>query len=261
MLVSTGALPTLASTQTAPPTSGGISLAKVEYWHRDHLGSLAATTDHTGSVTQRYAYDPFGKRRYTNGRYDASGNVVVDWSARFNNGTDRGYTGHEQLDDIGLVHMNGRMFDPTLGLFLQADPFIQDGSDLQNYNRYGYCLNNPLTCTDPSGYSASSGNFPEDCSLALVRARRVTLSFRSRTRSSGLSSAIAVAFVSWPGRRRCQLAVRSDKSAHAVGNSGLCGGAHFQRLHQRRAARRIFGECLLWRRGLTGSVAQARWRK
>ncbi|MCI4428948.1 MAG: hypothetical protein JHC40_07265, partial [Burkholderiales bacterium] len=68
-------------------------------------------------------------------------------------GTDRGYTGHEHLDDIGLIHMNGRIFDPRLGVFLQGDPFIQDPTNLQNYNRYGYCLNNPMTCTDPSGFS------------------------------------------------------------------------------------------------------------
>lgn len=152
VLVSSGALPTLAATQTAPPVITTLALVKVEYWHKDHLGSLAATTDHLGAVTGRYAYDPFGKRRYTNGNYDAAGNLVVDWSAAVNSGTDRGFTGHEHLDDIGLVHMNGRLFDPRLGVFLQADPLIQAPDDLQNYNRYGYCLNNPLTCTDPTGH-------------------------------------------------------------------------------------------------------------
>jgi RHS repeat-associated protein len=92
-------------------------LVKVEYWHKDHLGSLFSTTDHIGAVTARYAYDPFGKRRYTNGSYDAAGNVVADWNAT-NAGTDRGFTGEEQLDDVGVVHMNGRLFDPTLGLFI-----------------------------------------------------------------------------------------------------------------------------------------------
>lgn len=152
VLVSTGALPTLTSTQTAPTTLTAITLVKVEYWHKDHLGSLAATTDHTGAVTQRYAYDPFGKRRYTNGNYDAFGNLVIDWSPTLNAGTDRGFTGHEQLDDIGLLHMNGRIYDPTLGVFLQGDPMVGQPDDLQNYNRYGYCFNNPLTCTDPTGF-------------------------------------------------------------------------------------------------------------
>jgi RHS repeat-associated protein len=152
VMVTTGALPTLAAGDKAPPVIASIVAVKLEYWFKDHLGSLITTTDHSGSVTQRYAYDPFGKRRYTNGSYDPFGNVVVEWSGGVNYGTERGFTGHEGLDDVGLVHMNGRIFDPTLGAFLQGDPLIQDALNLQNYNRYGYCYNNPLTCTDPSGY-------------------------------------------------------------------------------------------------------------
>ena len=48
--------------------------------------------------------------------------------------------------------MNGRIYDPTLGRFLQADPFVQAPTNSQNYNRYSYVLNNPLSHTDPSGY-------------------------------------------------------------------------------------------------------------
>lgn len=153
VLVSTGPLPTLAASQTTPPAISSITLVKVEYWHKDHLGSLIATTDHAAAVTARYAYDPFGKRRTTSGGYDAFGNLVIDWTSNTNSGNDRGYTGHEHLDDVGLIHMNGRIFDPTLGRFMQADPFVQDPSNLQNFDRYAYCYNNPLTCTDPSGLS------------------------------------------------------------------------------------------------------------
>jgi hypothetical protein len=48
--------------------------------------------------------------------------------------------------------MNGRVFDPTLGRFLSADPFVDDAGDSQSYNRYSYVSNNPLGYTDPSGY-------------------------------------------------------------------------------------------------------------
>ena len=151
VLVSNSALPILTGTQTTPPTIASITLLKVEYWHKDNLGSLIATTDHLGNVTARYAYDPFGKRRFTYGSYDAFGTLVVDWTTNTNNGTDRGYTGHEHLDDIGIIHMNGRIYDPTLGRFMQADPLIQDPFNLQNYDRYGYCYNNPIACIDPTG--------------------------------------------------------------------------------------------------------------
>jgi len=143
VLTTTDALPTLSTGQTSPPAVASVTLAKAEYWHKDHLGSIAATSDQIGVMQQRYSYDPFGKRRYTTGAYDATGAVQADWSLAAANGTGRGFTGHEELDDVGLVHMNGRVYDSTLGLFLQADPHVTDPTNLQNYNRYSYVLNNP----------------------------------------------------------------------------------------------------------------------
>ena len=64
----------------------------------------------------------------------------------------RGYTGHEMLPSLDIVQMGGRIYDPNLARFLQADPNIQAPKNLQNYNRYSYVMNNPLTYTDPSGY-------------------------------------------------------------------------------------------------------------
>ena len=65
----------------------------------------------------------------------------------------RGYTGHEHLDKFGLINMNGRLYDSKLARFLSPDPFLQDPSNTQNFNRYSYCLNNPFAYTDPSGYT------------------------------------------------------------------------------------------------------------
>ena len=64
---------------------------------------------------------------------------------------DRGYTGHEHLASVGLIHMNGRLYDPTLHRFLIPDNYIQDPFNTQNFNRYGYCLNNPLVYVDQNG--------------------------------------------------------------------------------------------------------------
>ena len=63
-----------------------------------------------------------------------------------------GFTDHEQLDAVGLIHMNGRVYDPELGRFLSADPFVQAPLSSQSYNRYSYVFNNPLSFTDPSGF-------------------------------------------------------------------------------------------------------------
>ncbi|MDM3872684.1 RHS repeat-associated core domain-containing protein, partial [Porticoccus sp. W117] len=66
--------------------------------------------------------------------------------------TTRGFTGHEMLDEVGVIHMNGRIYDAKIARFLQADPFIQDPTYSQSLNRYSYTFNNPLNATDPSGF-------------------------------------------------------------------------------------------------------------
>ncbi len=67
--------------------------------------------------------------------------------------THRGFTGHEMLDNVGLVHMNGRVYDPNLGRFLSVDPVFAFPTNTQSLNPYSYVLNNPLSVTDPTGYS------------------------------------------------------------------------------------------------------------
>ncbi len=119
--------------------------AQVRYFHQDHLNSMAVITDEAGQVVERLAYDPWGKRRNANGLADKNDSLVGQT-------TDRGYTEHEHLDEVGLIHMNGRVYDPLIGRFMSADPFIQSPGNLQSYNRYAYVMNNPLAFTDPSGY-------------------------------------------------------------------------------------------------------------
>ncbi|OYU12055.1 MAG: hypothetical protein CFE38_09720 [Comamonadaceae bacterium PBBC1] len=119
--------------------------AQVRYFHQDHLNSIAVITDEAGQVVERLAYDPWGKRRYANGLADKNDSLVGQT-------TDRGYTEHEHLDEVGLIHMNGRVYDPLIGRFMSADPFIQSPGNLQSYNRYAYVMNNPLAFGDPSGY-------------------------------------------------------------------------------------------------------------
>lgn len=110
----------------------------------DHLGSIAVLTDETGAVAERLSYDAWGKRRFPNGTDDPTGSISST--------TTRGFTGHEMIDDVDLVNMNGRVYEPTIGRFLSPDPFIQDVTNTQNLNRYTYVNNNPLSYTDPSGY-------------------------------------------------------------------------------------------------------------
>ncbi|MDQ6984422.1 MAG: RHS repeat-associated core domain-containing protein, partial [Ghiorsea sp.] len=100
--------------------------------------------DATGMIVQQFVYDPWGKQ------YNVQSNAI--FNAYSSPAISQGYTGHKMVNDLEVIHMNGRIYDPTLGRFLQADPHIQAPKNSQSYNRYSYVLNNPMSYTDPSGY-------------------------------------------------------------------------------------------------------------
>ena len=120
----------------------------LRYLHQDHLGSVDVVTDASGAVLERLSFGAFGERRVAQGTTAWQDSALALSSSE----TRRGFTDHEQLDDFGLVHMNGRVYDPHLGRFLSPDPFVQSPLSSQGYNRYTYVNNNPLSFTDPSGY-------------------------------------------------------------------------------------------------------------
>jgi RHS repeat-associated protein len=145
-------------------------------YHYDHLGSIERITPYGSTSTSDYALDGAGKQsRYS---YDAWGQRrdPLDWSdapaTTADGGSDdaspRGFTGHEMLDDLGLVHMNGRIYDPLLGRFLSADLVIQNPASLQDFNRYSYVRNNPLSLTDPSGWEYAPPMFVQSMQAAFV---------------------------------------------------------------------------------------------
>ena len=117
------------------------------YLHKDHLGSVVAITTETGTVVESLAYDAWGKRRPASTWQTPAPGVFIAAIT-----LTRGFTMHEHLDQVGLIHMGGRVYDPELGRFLSPDPFVQFPISTQGFNRYAYVSNNPLSYTDPSGY-------------------------------------------------------------------------------------------------------------
>ena len=117
--------------------------SKLYYLHRDYLGSIVMLTDENGNIAERRYFDPWGQLIKVE---DAAGNTLDKLTL-----LDRGFTGHEHLQTVGLIHMNGRLYDPALHRFLQPDNYVQDPFNTQNFNRYGYCLNNPLVYVDQNG--------------------------------------------------------------------------------------------------------------
>ena len=115
--------------------------------------------DHAGSVDQRVravgvgadrqgqSFDAWGKRRNTNWTADATDQRYADQHF-----TERGYTGHEHLDNVRLIHMNGRLDDPLLGRMISPDPMLSNLLNPEGLNPYSYVANNPASYTDPSGY-------------------------------------------------------------------------------------------------------------
>ena len=112
---------------------------------RDHLGSITLITTASGTPVAEYSYDPWGRMRNP---ADLTIYNVGNEPSLF---LGRGYTGHEFLPWFSLYDMNARLYDPLVGRFLSPDPYVQAPDFTQNFNRYSYCLNNPLKYSDEDG--------------------------------------------------------------------------------------------------------------
>ncbi|MCH8543991.1 MAG: hypothetical protein LAT61_10515 [Alcanivorax sp.] len=124
------------------------------YTFSDVLGSITAVADAFGNVTERHRYDPWGRPRQYMNWLAMTESTWYD-TQRYSQATSRGFTGHEMLDHVGIIHMGGRIFDPAVGRFLGADPVVKGMGDTEAYNRYSYVGNNPMSYTDPTGYFRS----------------------------------------------------------------------------------------------------------
>ncbi|MET0267511.1 MAG: RHS repeat-associated core domain-containing protein [Duganella sp.] len=123
---------------------------ELNWVHKDRLGSITAITGENGELKERLSYDTWGKRRTLNGS-----STPDNLDGQLDN---KGYTGHEMLDALDLVHMNGRVYDPLLARFASPDPLVQDPFNGQSYNRYSYVLNNPTKLIDPTGFASVDSN-------------------------------------------------------------------------------------------------------
>lgn len=175
-------------TQT-PDASTGLPVYKTAYVLRDRLGSAIALADRWGHFNDnpnsvnianafmaegktRRGYDAFGSPRRPNYAAQQNGPQLNQKPASM-----RGFTAHEHIDAVYLIHMNGRAFDYRSGRFLSVDPLIQSPANGQSLNPYSYIMNNPLSGKDPSGYQSCSQTSAKDaetgdsCTFMLKDAR------------------------------------------------------------------------------------------
>lgn len=118
----------------------------IKYLHADRLGSPTLATTKDGTPDEYRSYDAFGRRRSPENWAEPPPSLKAPLTS--------GFTGHEEDEELGLVNMGGRIYDPTIARFLTPDPFVQEPFFSQSWNRYSYVFNNPLSFIDPSGYQA-----------------------------------------------------------------------------------------------------------
>jgi len=198
-------------------TRRSIGTKETDYVHTDHIGSTDVITKSNGVVKERLSYDPFGK--YRSGRWNDGALAQLISSI-----TPRGFTGHEMLPEVGLIHMNGRVYDPDLGRFVSADPFIQFPYYSQSLNRYSYVLNNPLSNIDPTGFRTifdkagdglrNTGDFLSENSTAIVALGKIYV--------GGQLMAAGVVICDGSGGAACPVGVAHFAAGFYLVGDGLC---------------------------------------
>lgn len=129
---------------------------QLSYFVKDHLGSPLVTVDDAGTVLTRRRFDPWGQRTQATGGAEIPGTPGAIEKAE----EEPVLTGHEAIASANLTHMNGRVFDQEIGLFLGPDPVTFPGN-LVSLNTYAYVLNSGPNHTDVSGYMVDWENYSD----------------------------------------------------------------------------------------------------
>ena len=116
---------------------GTIQSAGVNYFIRDHLGSVRAVVDYTGKTVERNDYYPFG------GRHENSA-LSLSATNRYKFG------GKETLEPVSLdmLDFGARFYDPRIARWNTQDPLAEQNPSV---SLYAYCSNNPISRIDPDG--------------------------------------------------------------------------------------------------------------
>ena len=110
-------------------------------YHFDYRGSTVAITNASGTVTDTFEYDTYGKLKSRTGTtktpflYNGRDGVITE-------------------DDTELYYMRARYYSPALRRFVNADKVHGDITNALSLNRYAFVNGNPASNVDPLGLSA-----------------------------------------------------------------------------------------------------------
>ena len=131
----------------------GFNYNGADYFFEKNLqGDVIALLDKDGYFVAEYVYDAWGKILSMT---DSTGNDISNNISHVGYLNPFRYRGYYYDVETDLYYLESRYYDPETGRFLNADSlsYLGEGSDLQNYNLYSYCENNPVMYSDPSGHS------------------------------------------------------------------------------------------------------------
>jgi len=110
----------------------------VHFYHSDRLGSTLFLTNRAGTVTDAYAYDPYGRVLHHTGDSDQPFTFVGGYGVRY--------------EPVGALYdMRARMYNPATARFLTRDPVWPALAEPQSLNPYQYAMQNPQRYVDPHG--------------------------------------------------------------------------------------------------------------
>ncbi|HJT99334.1 MAG TPA: RHS repeat-associated core domain-containing protein, partial [Rhodanobacteraceae bacterium] len=203
-------------TELATPTKLGATTTA--YPLTDALGTTLGVADEHGTVLENDYYDSWGRRTTPDG-------MPIAKPTLFQSLFGAGFTSHDHDDDLGLINMKGRLYDPVLGRFLSADPIVGNAAFSQSWNAYSYVNNSPINFIDPSGFDCTSATTVSDggkttstltgChtsdNVTLPNGDEGTIADASRAPDAGALVSTAISFAADQKRwRHLELEIKSE---------------------------------------------------
>ncbi|MBO5207041.1 MAG: hypothetical protein J6C09_05595 [Clostridia bacterium] len=114
-------------------------------YEKNMQGDIVGIYDLWGGKLASYTYDAWGN--FTVTYHNGGGSTSVTKNPLT-------YRGYYYDQDLGLYYLNARYYDSVTHRFVSADgaEYLGANGDINSYNLFAYCSNNPVNCVDPSGH-------------------------------------------------------------------------------------------------------------